>query len=60
MSKMYRVTGIERLGLSMEIAADSISDARKKFDDYVIEGASGWDAIDVTTRVEEIKEGGGE
>lgn len=57
MSKKYRVTGIERLRFSMEIEAESKAEAKRKFDDYVSEGACDWDSIGVSTRVEEIKEG---
>ena len=58
MSKKYRVTGIERLKFSMEIEAESKAEAKRKFDAYARDGAYGWDSAGVTTRVEEIKEGG--
>ena len=58
MSKKYRVTGIERRRFSMEIEAESKAEAKRKFDDYTSKGAYGWDSAGVSTRVEEIKEGG--
>jgi len=57
-SKKYRVTEIERLRFSMEIEAESKAEAKRKFDDYTREGACGWDSVGVSTRVEEIEEGG--
>ena len=57
MRKRYRVTGIERLMFSKEVEAESKSEARRKFDAYIREGACGWDSIGMSTRVEEIKEG---
>ena len=58
MSRIYRVTGTERLRFSMEIEAESKAEARRKFDTFTREGAYGWDSIGVSTRVEEIKKGG--
>jgi len=57
-SKIYRVTGTERLRFSMDIEAESKAEAKRKFDAYVSEGVVGWDSVGVSTRVEEIKEGG--
>ena len=58
MRKRYRVTGMERLMFSMEAEAESKSEARRKFDAYIRDGAYGWDSVGMSTRVEEIKEGG--
>lgn len=58
MSRIYRVTGTERLRFSRDIEAESKAEAKRKFDAYVREGADGWDSIGVSTRVEEIKGGG--
>lgn len=58
MSKMYRVTGMERLKFSMDIEAESKAEAKRKFNAYIREGAYGWDSMGVSVRVEEIKGGG--
>ena len=42
----------------MDIEAESKAEAKRKFDAYVSEGVVGWDSVGVSTRVEEIKEGG--
>ncbi len=42
----------------MEIEAESKAEAKRKFDAFVSEGANGWDSVGVSTRVEEIEEGG--
>jgi hypothetical protein len=42
----------------MPYEAESKAEAKRKFNDYTREGANGWDSAGVSTRVEEIEEGG--
>lgn len=57
MNNMYRVTQIVKLRFSMEIEAESESEAKRKFESYVSKGACNGENIGMSTQIEEIKEG---
>ena len=55
MGKKYRVTTVgSRIRFSMNIEAESKSEAKRKFDSFL--GDGGMDTVGVSTLVEEIKE----
>ena len=56
MSNKYRVMLIGRRRFSMDIEAESKSEAERKFLAFISEG--GWDTVGVSTQVEELKKGG--
>lgn len=56
MSKKYRVTAIGRIRFSMDIEAESESEAKREFDTFLSCGGMNTDGVNIL--VEEIKKGG--
>ena len=56
MRKKYRVTAIGRIRFSMNIEAESQSEAKRKFDTFLSNGGMNTDGVNIL--VEEIKEEG--